>query len=335
MGSPFKDGIDAGLSDFKSYNTDLAGVSLGTDPGVFSNVASIAGRAPDFISRMQSSFQQICETLHDDTKTWAQGQRQELLDGCNGMLTQAQNLATRAQEALDAANQAKELHDAGDGGDDDKKAKIDEADQHLKEAGDTLKEQIDVVRGGLNAFYDTLRDVNKQFKNAIALAKNGVDGNQSQVDQVLSDIASLESQVSGKIADEKNLFAQRDTQTRAYMDLSAKVDDKARAEQDADRALADGSKKDPPLGADDLRSLEQASAAARQNRQQAETDRSNYWLQTLRPAEEAYWAKVGESAPLKQQLAQLKQRRDTLMDGLNKSRTAFVELNQEYQEPSL
>lgn len=33
MGSAFKDGVDAGLSDFKSYNSDLANISLGTEPG--------------------------------------------------------------------------------------------------------------------------------------------------------------------------------------------------------------------------------------------------------------------------------------------------------------
>ena len=56
---------------------------------------------------------------------------------------------------------------------------------------------------------------------------------------------------------------------------------------------------------------------------------------TLRPTEEAYWAKVNESSPLEKQLSGLKQRRDTLMDGLNKARTALTEFNQEYQEPSL
>lgn len=334
MGSAFKDGVDAGLSDFKSYNSALAGVSLGTDPESFSNIVSIAGRAPDFISRMRSSFERIGENLHDDPKSWAGTQKQRLLDGCNGMLTQAENLTTRANEALEAANQAKDLREAADS-DEDKKSQLEEAEQRLKEASDTLREQIDVVRGGLNEFYDTLRDVNTQFKNAIALAKNGADGSQSQVDQVLNDIRSLEDQASSKFADEKNLFAQRESQTRSYSDLTAKIDDKLRAEQDADRALADGAKKTPPLSPSDLQSLEQASAAARQDRERAETDRSNYWLQTLRPAEEAYWAKVNESAPLKQQLSGLKQRRDTLMDGLNKSRTALTEFGQEYQEPSL
>ena len=336
MSSAFKDGVDAGLSDFKSYNSDLASVSIGTDPDDFSNVASIAARAPDFISRMRSGFERIGENLSDERKSWADTQKQSLLDGCNGMLTQAGNLTTRASEALDAARQAKDLRDAaGSDDDDEKKSQLNEAEERLKEATDTLREQIDVVRGALNEFYDMLRDVNTQFKNAIALAKNGADGSQSQVDQVLNDIRGLEDQASGKIGEEKSLFAQRDSQTRAYMDLSAKVDDKLRAEQDADRALNDGAKKDPPLAAGDLQSLEQASAAARQAREQAEADRSNYWLQTLRPAEEAYWAKVIESAPLKQQLSGLKQRRDTLMDGLNKSRTALTEFNQEYQEPSL
>jgi len=31
MGSAFKDGVDAGLSDVNSYNTDLAGASFDTD----------------------------------------------------------------------------------------------------------------------------------------------------------------------------------------------------------------------------------------------------------------------------------------------------------------
>jgi uncharacterized phage infection (PIP) family protein YhgE len=332
MGSAFKDGVDAGLSDFKSYNSSLGGVSLGTDPSDFSNVASIAGRAPDFISRMRSGFERIGENLHDDPKSWADTQKQHLLSGCAGMLTQSENVTTRANEARDVADQAKTLRDAGD---EEKKSELDEAEQRLKEASDTLREQIDVVRGGLNEFYDMLRDVNAQFKNAIALAKNGVDGSGSQVEQVLSDIRSLEDQASGKIAEEKNLFAQRDAQTRAYADLTAKIDEKVRIEQDADRALAEGAKKDPPLSPGDLRSLEQTSATARQERERAEADRSTYWLQTLRPSEEAYWAKVGESAPLKQQLSALKQRRDTLMDGLNKSRTAFAELNVEYQEPNL
>ena len=179
MGSAFKDGVDAGLSDFKSYNSDLANVSLGTDPDGFSNVVSIAGRAPDFISRMRSGFERIGENLHDDPKSWAETQKQRLQDGCNGMLTQAGNLTTRAKEALDAANKAKDLRDAA-GSDDDKKSQLEEAEQHLKEASNTLREQIDVVRGGLNEFYDTIRDVNTQFKNAIALAKNGADGSQSQ-----------------------------------------------------------------------------------------------------------------------------------------------------------
>lgn len=333
MGSAFKDGVDAALSDFKNYNSTLASVSFGANPDDFSNIVSIAGRAPDFISKMQSSFGCIGENLHDDPKSWAETQKQRLLDGCNGMLTQAENLTTRANEGLEAANQLKDLGDPGD--DEDKKSQVDAAQDHLKEASDTLRTQIDVVRGGLNEFYDTLRDVNAQFKSAIALAKNGADGNQSQVDQVLSDIRSLEGQASGKIAEEKSLFSQRDSQTRSYSDLSAKIDDKSRIEQDADQALADGAKKDPPLSPGDLQALERASAAARSDREQAEADRSNFWLQVLRPAEEAYWAKVGESAPMKKQLSALKQRRDTLMDGLNKSRTAFTELNQEYQEPSL
>ncbi len=334
MGSPFKDGVDAALSDFKSYNSDLGNVSLGTDPDGFANVVSIAGRAPDFISRMRSGFERIGENLRDDRKSWAETQKQRLLDGCSGMVTQAQNLTTRASEALDAAKQAKDLRDSA-GDDEDKKSQLEEAEGRLKEATDRLREQIDVVRGGLNEFYDTLRDVNTQFKNAIALAKNGADGSLSQVDQVVNDIRGLEGQVSGKISEEKNLFAQRDSQTRAYMDLAAKVDDKVRAEQDADRALNDGARKDPPLSAGDLQSLEQASAAARQAREQAEADRSNYWLQTLRPTEDAYWAKVIESTPLKQQLSALKQRRDTLMEGMNKSRSALAEFYLEYQEPSL
>jgi hypothetical protein len=333
MGSAFKDGVDAGLSDFKSYNSNLASVSLGTDPDGFSNVVGIAARAPDFISRMRSGFERIGENLHDDPKSWAETQKQRLLDGCNAMGTQAENLTTRANQALDAANKAKDLRDAADS--EDKKSQLDEAEQRLKEASATLREQIDVVRGGLNVFYDTMRDVNTQFKTAIALAKNGADGSQSQVDQVLNDIRGLEDQVSGKIAEEKNLFAQRDSQTRSYMDLLAKADDKRRAEQDADRALLDGAKKDPPLSAGDLQSLAQASRTARQDRERAEADSSNYWLQTLRPTEETYWAKVTETLPLTQQLSGLKQRRDTLMDGLNKSRTAFTELNREYQEPSL
>jgi hypothetical protein len=332
--SAFKDGVDAGLSDFKSYNSDLGSVSLGTDADGFSNVISIAGRAPDFISRMRSSFERIGENLHDDAKSWADGQKQRLLDGCSGMQTQAENLTTRGNEALDAVKQLSDLGDGSDA-DEDKKSQIDAAKERLKEATDTLREQIDVVRGGLNEFYDVLRDVNAQFKNVIALAKNGADGSQSQVDQVLNDIRSLEDEVSSKLADEKNLFAQRDSQTRAYMDLSSKVEDKQRAEQDADRALADGAKKDPPLSMSDLQSLEQASAAARQDRERAEADRSNYWLQTLRPTEEAYWAKVGESAPIKQQLSTLKQRRDTLIEGFHKSRVALADFNQEYQEPSL
>ena len=135
--------------------------------------------------------------------------------------------------------------------------------------------------------------------------------------------------------EEKSLYAQRDNLTRAYNDLSAKVGDKLRAEQDADRALADGAKKDPPPSASDLQSLEKASAAARQERENTEAERSNFWLQIVTPADQAYWAKVSESIPLKKQLSGLKQQRDTLMLGLNKARTALAELNQEYQEPSL
>jgi uncharacterized coiled-coil DUF342 family protein len=332
MGSAFKDGVDAGLSDFKSYNSDLANVSLGTDPDTFSNVVSIAARAPDFISRMRSGFERIGENLHDDPKSWAETQKQRLLDGCIGMLTQAQNLTTRANEALDAANQAKDLRDAAD---DDKKSQLDEAEQHLKEASDTLREQIGLVRDGLNEFYDTMRDVNTQFKNAIALAKNGVDGNQSQVDQVLNDIRSLVDQERGKIAEETNLYTQFISQTRSFGDLSTKADDKQRAEDDADRALLEGAKKDPPLSASELESLKQASATARQDTVRAKADKSDYLLQTLRPTEEALCAKETETFPLKQQLSGLKERRDTLIDGLNKSRTALAELNQEYQEPSL
>jgi hypothetical protein len=37
----------------------------------------------------------------------------------------------------------------------------------------------------LEAFYDTMGDVNTGFKNAIALAKNGADGNQSQLDLMI------------------------------------------------------------------------------------------------------------------------------------------------------
>jgi hypothetical protein len=334
MGSAFKDGVDAGLSDFKSYNADLASVSLGTDPDGFSNVVSIAGRAPSFISRMRSSFERIGENLHDDPKSWAEGQRQRLLDGCDGMQTQAENLTTRANQGLDAANQAKSLRDAG-ADDDDKRSQLDQAEQRLKDATDTLRQQIDVVRGGLNAFYDLLGSVNGQFKNAIALAKNGVDGSQAPLDQALGEIAGLEGQVTSKIDEEKSLYAQLESLRRNYSDLSSKYDDKRSVEQEADRALLEGAKKDPPLSDSDLRSLEQASAAARQEKDRADADRNNYWLQTVRPASDAYWAKVSESAPLKQRLSDLKQRRDTLLDGLNKSRTAFVELNQEYQEPSL
>ena len=177
--------------------------------------------------------------------------------------------------------------------------------------------------------------MNAQFQSAVALAKNGADGNQAQVDQVMGNIASLESQVTSKAGEEKSLYAQRDNLTRAYNDLSAKVDDKLGAEQDADRALADGAKKDPPPSASDLQSLEQASAAARQERENTEAERSNFWLQIVTPADQAYWAKVSESIPLKKQLSGLKQQRDTLMLGLNKARTALAELNQEYQEPSL
>ena len=334
MGSAFKDGVDAGLSDFKSYNSDLAGVSIDMDPEGFSYVVSVAGRALGFIGRMRSGFERIGENLHDDVKAWAETQKQGLLDGCDGMRTQAENLGTRANEGLQAAQQAKELRDAADSGD-DQKARLDEAERHLKEASVTLREQIDVVRGGLNAFYDTLRDVNSRFKNAIALAKTGADGNQAQVDQVLSEIRGLEDQVGSKVADEKGLFAQRDSQTRSYTDLSAKIDDRMRMEQEADRALAEGAKQDPPLSSGDLQKLEQASASARQDRERAEADRGTYWVRTLRPAEEAYWATVSESAPMKQQLSALKQRRDALMDGLNKARIALTELGQAYQEPSL
>lgn len=334
MSSAFKDGVDAGLSDFKSYNSDLTGLSLGTEPDGFSNVVSIAGRVAGFISRMRSSFERIGENLHGDPKSWADTQRQRLLDDCTGMVTHAEILTARANEALGAANHAKELRDGADG-DEDKKSKLEEAEHRLKEASDSLRQQIDSAVAANNEFYDTLRDVNKKFKDVIALAKNGVDGSQSPVDQVLNDIRGIEEQVAGKIADAKGLFDQRESQTRAYSDLVAKISDKRKAEQDADRALLDAAKKDPPLSASDFQGLGQACAAARQERERAETDAANYYLQTLQPTEQAYWAKASEWVPLEKQLSGLKQRRDTLMDGLNKSRTALAEFGQEYQEPSL
>jgi len=104
------------------------------------------------------------------------------LDGRNGMQTQAEHLVNPANDALDAANKLYDLGDPGD--DDDKKPQRDEAQQHLKEAHGTLRDQIDVVRGGQNEFCDEPRDANSQFKNAMVVAKNSVDANQSQVDQV-------------------------------------------------------------------------------------------------------------------------------------------------------
>lgn len=334
MGSAFKDGVDAGLSDFKSYNSDLGNVSLSTDPDGFSNVVSIAGRACDVISRMRSGFERIGENLHDDPKSWAERQRQRLLDGCSALLTQAQNLTTGANEALNAANQAKDLRDATDS-DDDKKSQLDEAEQHLKEASDTLRERIDDHRAAVNAFYDLIRDVNTEFKNAIALAKNGVDGNQSQVDQVLNDIRNLEDQFSGKFADLQTLSDQYENAFRSHKSLCGQVGDKDRAEKEADSALIEGAKKDPPLSASDLQSLAQTCATARQDTKSTEADRDNYELQTLVPVFDAYRAKLKELSPALQQLSGLKQQRDTLIDGLNRARTALTELNLEYQEPSL
>src|SRR5947209_1749815 len=118
MGSAFKDGVDAGLSDFKSYNSDLGSVSLDTDPGGYSSVVGIAGRASSFISRLRSGFERIGENLHDDPRSWAEEQKQRLLSGCKGMQNQADNLLARANPALDAANQAKALRDAGADDDD-------------------------------------------------------------------------------------------------------------------------------------------------------------------------------------------------------------------------
>jgi hypothetical protein len=40
------------------------------------------------------------------------------------------------------------------------------------------------------------------------------------------------------------LFAERESQTRAYLDLVAKLDDKLRAQKGAARALAEGAKRD-------------------------------------------------------------------------------------------
>ena len=142
-------------------------------------------------------------------------------------------------------------------------------------------------------------------------------------------------QERGKIAEENNLYEQFISQTRSFGDISRKADDKRRAEDDANRALLEGAKKEPPLSASDVQSLMQACATARQDTERAEADSTNYLLQTLQPTQQALSANETETLPLKQQLSGLKQRRDTLMDGLNKSRTALAELNQEYQEPSL
>ena len=294
MGSAFKDGVDAGLSDFKRYNDDLQGVPLNTDPDSFSNVASIAARAPQFISEMRSGFERIGEKLSADTKSWAEGQKQRLLAGCDGMATQAGNLSTRAQEGLDAANAAKQLRD---GDDEEKKSHA------VQECDCTGKEH----RG----------------------RKSIADGS------VVEQYTIAGRSAHGKIADEKNLFAQRDAQTRTYTDFVTKLEEKTKVEQDADKALADGTAKDPPLSDSDIAALRDASAKAKQDRETADSDRSNYWLQTLRPTEEAYWAKVGESAPLKQQLSAMKQQRDNLLTGLTKSKTALNELSQEYVEPGL
>jgi hypothetical protein len=334
VGSAFKDGADAGLSNLKSYNSDLGSVSLGTESEEFSSLVSIAGRVIGFTEPMRSAWYNMGANVRDDaTQSFVLGQRDRLFKGCDDVNGVAQSLLTRANEGLDAANKVKDLGDPGD--DADKKSELEEAQQHLASATGALHDQITVSINSVSAFYDTIRDVNAQFKNAVSLAKNGVDGNQSQVDQVLSDIGNLESQVSGKIVDAKNLFSQMDGIKNNYSVLSSKVDEKLQAEQNADMAVTEGSKKDPPLSAGDLQSLEQASANARKDRESAENDRTNYWNQTFRPAEDAYFAKLNESAPIRQQLATLKQRRDTLMDGLNKARTAFTEFNQEYQEPSL
>lgn len=334
MGSAFRNGVEAGLNEFRGVNTALSSVTLGTDPYGFTEVVNTANRIPDIASRFRSEFSRMGENLQDERKSWSETQKQRLLNGCDGMRTQGENLKTRANEALEAAKQAKDLRDAASS-DESKKSQLEQAEQHLREYSDKLRDQINVVRSGLNEFYDTLRDVNNQFKTAVALAKSGADNSQAPAEQVLNEIRSLEDQVNTKIAEEKNFFSQRESYTRSYMDLTAKIDEKMRAEQDADRAVAEGAKKNPPISASDLKSLEQSSASARQARESAETDRTQYWNQTLSPADKTYWDKVSETAPMKKKLSELKQQRDTLLDGWNKAKLALAEFALEYEEPSL
>lgn len=149
MGSAFKDGVDAGLSDFKSYNSDLSGASVGADPDSFSSIVSIANRAADIASRMRSNFEHIGENLHDDQKNWSQPQRQRLLDGCDGMVAQAADLTGMANDALAAANALKNLGDPGD--DDDKKSQVEAAQEKLQEVSGKVTDQIGIARNGAAA----------------------------------------------------------------------------------------------------------------------------------------------------------------------------------------
>lgn len=332
MGSAFKDGVDAGVSDLRSLNSDLGSASPGEDPDGFANVASLAGRGP-FVDRMRSCFERIGENLHDDTKTWADGVRQQLLDRCEAVSAQLDKLKEVAESGGRAASQLKDLGDPGD--DEDQKSKVEAARENVKEGAEETSRQQAVIENALLALHDELRSANKAFKDRIAQAKSVVDAGQSPVDQIGNDIRALEDQILGKMNEQKSLMGQLNSQLQTHKDLTAKTDDKLRAEKDADARLLEGAKKDPPLSAGDLQSLEQAAASARAEREQAEKEQNNYYQQTCMVTMQAHMSKSLEWQPLSDQRSKLKQQRDQMIDNLNKSRTALSDLNVEYQEPSL
>lgn len=332
MGSAFKDGVYAGVSDLKSLNSDLGSASLGEDPDGFANLASLAGRG-GFVDRMRSSFERIGENLHDDTKTWAEGLRDRLLDRCDAVRAQLDKLKEIAESGGRAASQLQDLGDPGD--DEDKKSQAEAARENVKEGADEAGRQQGVAQNALLALHDELRSVNQAFKDRIAQAKSVVDAGQSPVDQIGNDIRALEEQILGKMNEQKSLVTQINSQLQTYKDLTAKTDDKLRAEKDTDARLLEGAKKDPPLAASELQSLEQAAASARAEREQAENEQNNYYQQTFLVTMQANLTKGQEWKPLEDQRSKLKQQRDQMIDNLNKSRTALADLNVEYQEPSL
>jgi len=333
MSSAFKDGVDAGLSDFKSINSDLGSASTEADPANFAAIASIAGRVPDCVSRMQSAFERIGENLSGDQKSWSDQQKQRLMLGCDNMQRDSASLISLANDASAAISARQELGDPGD--DEDKKSQASEADDHMHTAITAVDAQIEQSRDNFSTFYDSLRDVNTAFQAANAQAKSTVDSGQGPVDQVLNDMQNVESQIAAKRDVVKAADAQLVSVQQSYFDMLARIDDKIAAEKAADRAVSDGAKKDPPLSAGDLQNLEQAASATRQDRERAEADATTYLSQTVRPATTDQLARIGEMSVLTAQWSALKQRRDTAITTLNNARTALAQFNLEYQEPSL